>query len=254
MPPTVTTKGGVEMVLIPAGSFQMGRRGGLANEGPVHTVWIDSFLMDKYEVTQAEFDRLELPNPSHFKGPRRPVEMISWSQAARYCNARSRAEGLKPCYNDDNGACDYSANGYRLPTEAEWEYACRAGTQGDYFFDDARRLAEYAWFADNANRRTHPVGEKKPNPWGLYDMYGNVSEWCNDVYDKDYYRKGPAKNPHGPAGGRKNVLRGGAWDSKAGSLLSSHRVGETPGFQDACFARDAIGFRCVRKAPEKPLR
>jgi formylglycine-generating enzyme required for sulfatase activity len=254
MPPTVRTKGGVEMVLIPAGSFQMGRRQGAANEKPVHTVSIDAFLMDKYEVTQAEFDRLELPNPSHFKGSRLPVEMVSWTQAAVYCNARSRAEGLRLCYNEASAACDFRADGYRLPTEAEWEYACRAGTAGDYYCGDGRRLGEHAWFADNAGRKTHPVGHKKPNPWGLYDMYGNVAEWCNDAYDKNYYQKSPAQNPRGPAGGRKYVLRGGAWDSKADSLRSSHRVGETPGFQDACFARDAIGFRCVRKAPAKRLK
>jgi len=247
----VKTKGGLEMILVPGGEFQMGSSHGKEDERPLHKVRVDPFLIDRRPVTQEQYDKMDLPNPSpsHFKGPTRPVEMISWTQAAAYCNARSRAEGLQPCYNEETGACNFAADGYRLPTEAEWEYACRAGTTGDYFFGDARQLGEYAWFADNASKQTHPVGQKKPNPWGLYDVYGNVAQWCNDVYDKDYYQKSPPENPRGPADGDKYVLRGGAWNSSAGSVRSSHRVGEAPGFQDACFARDAIGFRCVRKAP-----
>jgi formylglycine-generating enzyme required for sulfatase activity len=134
VPLTIKTKGGVEMVLIPAGSFEMGSRGGPDNEAPVHSVWIDAFLMDKYEVTQAEYEKMELPNPSHFKGSDLPVEMINWAQAAMYCNLRSRAEGLEPCYNEDNSACNFDGAGYRLPTEAEWEYACRAGSTTEYAF------------------------------------------------------------------------------------------------------------------------
>ncbi len=254
MPPTIMTKGG-EMVLIPAGSFDMGSRG-KEDESPVHKVWIDSFLMDKYEVTQAEYERLGkqegFANPSHFKGANLPVEQVNWAQAAFYCNARSRDEDLEPCYNEQTSACNFQANGYRLPTEAEWEYACRAGTDGDYSFgSDPQKLGAYAWFADNASKKTHSVGQKKPNPWGLYDMHGSVAEWCNDIYDKSYYQNSPAANPHGPAEGKQYVLRGGAWKSAAEALRSSYRLGENPGFSDACLARDAIGFRCVRKPPEK---
>jgi formylglycine-generating enzyme required for sulfatase activity len=246
----VKTTGGQEMALVPGGEFQMGSSHGKHDEGPVHKVHVDPFLIDRKLVTQEQYDKMDLPNPSHFKGPDRPVEMISWTQAAAYCNARSRAEKLQPCYDEDTGTCNFKATGYRLPTEAEWEYACRAGTTGDYFFGgDARQLGDYAWFADNASKQTHPVGQKKANPWGLYDMYGNVAEWCNDIYDKHYYTQSLPENPRGPAEGDKYVLRGGAWNSSAGSVRSSYRVGETPGFQDACFARDAIGFRCVRKAP-----
>ena len=253
--PTITTKGGIEMVLIPAGTFTMGSRRGKEDEALVHQASVDSFLMDKYEVTQAEYERQGLPNPSHFKGPDLPVEQVTWAQAASYCNTRSRAEGLKPCYNEQTSECDFAADGYRLPTEAEWEYSCRAGTDTDYCFgNDPGKLGQYAWYTDNAARKTHPVGRKKPNRWGLYDMHGNVAEWCNDVYDAGYYRTSPAANPRGPADGKQYVLRGGSWSSGAEALRSSYRLGENPGFSDACLARDAIGFRCVRKAPENVAR
>jgi formylglycine-generating enzyme required for sulfatase activity len=252
VPPTITTKSGVEMILIPAGSYEMGNRTGKEDEAHVHTVTLESFLMDKLEVTQAEFDRLHIPNPSHFKAPTLPVEQVTWAQAAFYCNKRSRDEDLQPCYNEANGECDFSAEGYRLPTEAEWEYACRAGTDSDFSFGaDARKLGEYAWYADNAGNKTHPVGKKKPNAWGLFDMHGNVAEWCNDVYDKAYYKVSPEANPRGPAVGKENVIRGGAWKSGADTLRSWYRLGDNPGFSDACLARDAIGFRCVRKAPRQ---
>jgi formylglycine-generating enzyme required for sulfatase activity len=251
-PKTITTRSGVEMVVIPAGSFEMGSKHGRDDEKPVHTVWIDAFLMDRHEVTQALWEKVgkaeALPNPAHFKGEDLPVEQVTWPQAARFCNARSRFEGLKPCYNEDTAECDFAASGYRLPTEAEWEYACRAGTTTVYAHGtDLKRLAEFAWFADNAAKKTHPVGQKKPNAWGLFDMHGNVAEWCNDVYDRDYYKSSPTRNPRGPADGREYVLRGGSWKSTAEALQSAYRLGETPGFSDACLARDAIGFRCVRK-------
>jgi len=253
-PGTITTASGVEQVLIPAGSFEMGSRRGRAEEMPAHRVLIDSFLMDRHEVTQAEYEKLgkieAFPNPSHFKGADLPVEQVTWPQAARFCNARSRLEGLKPCYNEDTGVCDFEAGGYRLPTEAEWEYACRALTDSDYSFGgDARRLGDFAWFADDSGQKTHPVGRKKPNPRGLFDMHGNVAEWCQDVYDPSYYRASPEKDPCGPAEGNEFVLRGGSWKSPADALRSAYRIGENPGFSDACLARDAIGFRCVRKPP-----
>ena len=248
--PIVATPSGVEMVLIPAGTFEMGGSGGEADEAPVHSVKIDAFLMDRTEVTQEQFARLELPDPSHFKNPRNPAEQVTWVQAIVFCNRRSEAEGLKPCYDEETLECNYQASGYRLPTEAEWEYACRAGTNGAYSCgDDSRKLGEHAWFAGNAAKRTHPVAQKRPNPWGLYDMHGNVAEWCNDAYAKDYYAHSPAENPCGPASGALCVLRGGAWASDSQQLRSAARLGDNPGFTDACLARDAIGFRCVRKPP-----
>jgi acetoin utilization deacetylase AcuC-like enzyme len=254
-PPVITTAGGVQMVLIPAGTFRMGSAGGQPDQQPIHEVRLDAFLIDRCEVTQEQYTKLDLVNGSHFKGPDRPVEMISWAEAAMYCNHRSRAEGLTPCYNEETTECNFEADGYRLPTEAEWEYACRAGTDGDYSFGvDAAALTEHAWCADSAGKKTHPVGRKKPNAWGLFDMHGNVAEWCNDAYAADYFATSPGQNPHGPKEGEKYVLRGGAWNSSPEGCRSAQRVGETPGFQDSCFARDAIGFRCVRRAPatEKP--
>ncbi len=248
--PVVTTKTDAEMVLIPAGRFTMGSRDGKPDEAPAHEVAIDAFWMDRTEVTQEQYGKLVLANPSHFKGPDRPVEQVSWAAAAKYCNERSRDEGLDPCYDEETAQCNLQANGYRLPTEAEWEYACRAGVEGDYCFgSDGRLLKDYAWHAANASRKTQPVAQKKLNAWGLFDVHGNVAEWCNDVYAADYYEQSPADNPRGPADGEKYVLRGGAWNSSPEACRSPARVGEDPGFQDACFARDAIGFRCVRRAP-----
>jgi len=251
-PEIVQTRSGIEMVLIPGGRFTMGSDDAAADQAPAHEVWVDAFLMDRHEMTQEVYGKLVQPNGSHFKGPQRPVEMISWAEAALYCNKRSRAEGFQPCYDEETAQCNFEADGYRLPTEAEWEYACRAGGTTRWSFgNDPGRLPKHAWFKDNAEKTTHPVKEKAANSWGLYDMHGNVAEWCNDVYDQDYYQTSPQKNPRGPAEGDKYVLRGGAWNSSQEACGAAYRVGENPGFQDACFARDAIGFRCVRSAPQK---
>ena len=249
-PKTIITPTGPEMALIPAGEFVMGDTNGDEDEKPAHKVQVSAFYMDTREVTQKAYESLMEKDPSKFKAPDKPIEQVDWYHAALYCNMRSLKEGLKPCYDPKTLACDFDANGYRLPTEAEWEYACRAGTQTRYSFgDDAAKLKAHAWFKANANQTTHPVGQKSPNPWGLYDMHGNVAEWCHDVYSEAYYQKNEAQNPHGPASGDKRVLRGGSWRASEEGCRSSARHCETPRFADACFGSDAYGFRCVKKAP-----
>lgn len=246
----IATPSGIQMALIPAGDFIMGDDNGDTDEKPAHKVQVSAFYMDTREVTQGTYERLIEKNPSKFKAPDKPVEQVDWSQAAFFCNMRSLKEHLKPCYDSKTLDCDFAADGYRLPTEAEWEYACRGGTRTRYpFGDDSAKLRNSGWFKQNADQTTHPVGQKSPNQWGLYDMHGNTAEWCHDVYGESYYRKNEAKDPRGPSYGDKRVLRGGSWRSSDDGCRCSARNSETPRFADACFGSDGYGFRCVRKAP-----
>ena len=251
-PEITTAKTGIRMVLVPAGQFVMGSDGGEDDEKPAHTVRVDAFYIDKYELTQKAYTALMGKNPSKFKSPDHPVERVSWRSAVLYCNARSFKDGLEPCYDSKTLKCNFAANGYRLPTEAEWEYACRAGTTGAYSFGaDVGRLGRYAWHRANAAKTTHPVGRKGASPWGLCDMHGNVWEWCHDVYSEKYYRQTASDNPHGPPSGEERVLRGGSWRARPPSCRSVTRNSETPAFVDACFGTEAYGFRCVRSAAER---
>ncbi|UCG57169.1 MAG: SUMF1/EgtB/PvdO family nonheme iron enzyme [Phycisphaerales bacterium] len=250
-PSEIKTKSGIEMVLVPGGRFMMGDAKGQIDEKP-HEVHVSSFYIDKYPVTQEEYQKVMGNNPSRWKGTKNPVEQIRWSDAVRYCNARSRLEGLQPCYDLETWECDFKTNGYRLPTEAEWEYACRAGTETGYSFGrNELELKRHAWFEDNSHGRPQPVGQKAPNPWGLCDMHGNVWEWCNDFYQVDYYQQSPKEDPKGPKTGDNKVVRGGAWNSSAASCRSSYRYNEDPGYTDVCFGYDIYGFRCVRKEPDR---
>jgi formylglycine-generating enzyme len=252
-PTEFTTKSGVEMVLLPGGQFTMGTTKGNPDESPAHPVSITAFAIDKFEVTGEMFAKAQLPNPSHWsENPKRPVERVRWRDAKQYCNERSLLEGLNPCYNEKtpDWECDYSANGYRLPTEAEWEYAARAGTTADYDFGAAANLRQFSWFGGNSEEKTHPVGQKKPNKWGIHDMYGNVSEWCEDVYSPSYYKTSPPKDPTGPASPGKDVqrvMRGGSWKSTPEMCRVTFRTGQKTGDTDACFFTDYCGFRCVRR-------
>ncbi len=235
------------MLRISAGRFMMGDKD--QPDAPPHEVSVSAFLMDKYLVTQEQYQRLMGENPSRWKGEKNPVEQVRWSDAVRFCNKRSEAEGLQPCYDLKAWTCNFEATGYRLPTEAEWEYACRAGATTPYFFgDNAAKLGEYAWFDKNSGGHPRPVGQKQPNAWGLYDMCGNVWEWCNDFYKVDYYRESEPQDPKGPKQGETKVVRGGAWRFKADNCRVGYRYNENPGYADVCFGYDIYGFRCVRKA------
>ena len=237
-----------EMILISGGRFMMGDKNEV--DATPHEVSVSSFLMDKFLVTQALYERVMGSNPSRWKGDQNPVEQVRWSDAVRFCNRRSQLEGLDPCYNLETWSCNFQATGYRLPTEAEWEYACRAGTTTAFFFgDSASKLGDYAWFEKNAGGRPRPVGQKLPNPWGLHDIVGNVWEWCNDFYQVDFYEASPRQDPRGPESGTTKVVRGGAWKFNDQHCRPGYRHNENPGYADVCFGYDIYGFRCVRAAP-----
>jgi len=247
------------MVKIPAGSFIMGSDDGDSFEVPAHKVTLDGFYMDKTPVTQAEYYDLMGVNPSFFQGDmQRPVEMVTWFDAVLFCNARSLRDGLEPVYYYDSivgipgdGVTDLPGliinlkkNGYRLPTEAQWEYACRAGSQSRFFWGDVF-TDDYVWWDGNSNGTTHPVGLRKPNAWGLFDMNGNVWEWINDWFQYDYYALGPKTNPTGPETGEDRVTRGGSFQQHDGhmqALMTPYRRGWTrPLTRYNC-----DGFRCAR--------
>jgi len=220
---------GMEFVLIPAGTFQMGSTTGDSDERPVHQVTISQpFYLGKYEVTQAQWQAVMGQNPSLFQGdPNLPVEQVWWDDVQEFIRKLNAKEGHTK---------------YRLPTEAEWEYAARAGTTTAYSFgDDATRLGEYAWYKGNAGERTHPVGKLKPNPWGLYDMHGNVWEWVQDWYQR--YQSEAVTDPQGPDLGTHRSRRGCAWNNAAEVCRSTNRY-SSPGYRD-----DFLGFRLLQTAP-----
>ncbi len=222
------TVSGIVFVYIPGGSFMMGSPEGGGSEDdehPQHMVTLDGFWMSRYEVTQAQYEAVVGNNPSHFRGADRPVEQVSWNEAMAFCEK-------------------FAGSGVRLPTEAEWEYACRAGTSTRYYWGDTMN-GDYCWYRGNSGGETHPVGTKKPNAWGLYDMSGNAREWCLDWYDGKYYESSPEKNPTGPQRGEDRVLRGGDWSNGDSFVGSAYRFGFDPknGYNYYC------GFRCVIPSP-----
>jgi formylglycine-generating enzyme required for sulfatase activity len=244
--PIVRPTSGGEMALLPGGTFTRVDASGRPDETP-HEVSVGSFYLDRYPVTQELFTKVLGVNPSKRKDPKNPVERTQWTDAARFCNRCSELDGLTPCYDLTTWACNFAADGYRLPSEAEWEYACRAGSEAKYSFGDAEReLAEYAWLKPHSQGKPHPVGQKRPNRWGLHDMHGNVWQWCNDWYGESYYRESPSADPHGPAAGKQRVLRGGAWESTPEKCRSAYRHQEFPVYSDACFGADSYGFRRAR--------
>jgi formylglycine-generating enzyme required for sulfatase activity/Tol biopolymer transport system component len=251
--PVLQPLSGGEMVLVPAGTFTMGDSSGRPDETP-HPVSVSSFFLDRYAVTQELYEKVMGVNPSKRKDPKNPVERTQWTDAARFCNRCSELEGLTPCYDLTTWECNFEADGYRLPTEAEWEYACRAGSTGQYCFGDAEKeLPRYTWLKPHSQGKPHPVGQKQPNRWGLYDVHGNTWQWCNDWYGETYYAQSSPENPRGPATGKMRVLRGGAWDCTPEKCRSAYRHKEFPVYSDACFGADSYGFRRARKAAsDKP--
>jgi len=195
------------------------------HEQPQHTVKISgAFYLGRHQVTQGLYQAVMDNIPSHFKGKGSdslPVESVSWLEAVTFCNKLSEREKQTPFYRiDGTEVTMLGGDGYRLPTEAEWEYACRAGSTTLYpFGDDPERLGEYAWYGKNSGGRTHPVGQKRPNSWGLHDMLGNLWEWCADWYD---YASSPPVYPSASEAARR-VIRGGGWRSEPGSCRSAFR-------------------------------
>jgi formylglycine-generating enzyme required for sulfatase activity len=193
---------GMEFIFVKGGCYEMGDTfgDGYDNEKPVHEVCVDDFYIGKYEVTQAQWKAIMGNNPSYFKdcGDNCPVEQVSWNEIQEFINKLNQGAGT---------------NKYRLPTEAEWEYAARSGGKKEKYAGTSNEseLGEYAWYDKNSGSKTHPVGQKKPNGLGIYDMSGNVWEWVQDWYDENYYRSSPKDNPKGAYSGQYRVLRGGSW-------------------------------------------
>ncbi len=221
------------MILVEGGKFYMGSEYGENNEKPVHEVELDSFYIGKFPVTQRLWTAVMENNPSYYNGcDDCPVESVSWYDAVRFCNKLSEMTGRKPYYiiNGKQVSIDTTANGFRLPTEAQWEYAARGGRKSrGYKYSGSDNIDEVAWYYDNSDYKTHPVGQKKPNELGLYDMSGNVWEWCWDWYDWNYYSHSPGKNPMGPDAGSGRVLRGGSWGNFAASARVAYRGHDDPG-------------------------
>ena len=216
-----------QFVLVAAGRFGMGSETGDADERPVHQVTISrAFYLQKTEVTQAQWQAVMGTNPSSFTacGPSCPVERVSWDDVQQFIERLNQATGLQ----------------YRLPTEAEWEYAARAGTTGDY--GGTGVLSQMGWTSENSGNTLHPVGHKQANAWGLHDMHGNVWEWVQDWYDAGYYARSLGSDPPGPPTGQYRVLRGGSWLNDASNARSANRYNFTPDHRNS----SSVGFRLAR--------
>lgn len=224
---------GIEFVLVPAGEFEMGspfeEKDKFPNECPAHKVTIEkSFYMGKSSVTQKQWKKITGKNPSHFKGEDRPVEMVSWTEVQKFVKKLNEKE---------------HTDKYRLPSEAEWEYACRAGTQTRYpFGNDESKLDEYAWYAENSGGQTHTISRKKPNSWGLYDMHGNVWEWVQDNWHENYKGSPSNDNAWEDKEDSHRVSRGGSWYCDASLCRSASRFRRDPENHIS-----NLGFRLLRE-------
>ena len=243
----------IHLVLIPAGSFEMGTEDTdddwFMQSRPIREVYVDSFLIGTTEISQSIFQKVLGFNPSLMAGDEyRPVDQVSWYDAVEFCNRLSEIAGLNPSYDINNRSCIFTRNGYRLPTEAEWEYACRAGTTTRYYSGNSESdLARVGWYRLNSDGTTHPAAQKEPNAWGLFDMHGNVWEWCNDWMGN--YRRLGTRNPTGPRYGHSRVLRGGGWHYPAVGCHVAYRHRARPEFKIS-----AVGFRLARNLRGEGLR
>ncbi len=219
----------IPMVVIPGGAIVL-RDERTKRMWKVH---IQPFLLARYPVTGELYSMVTGESRASCSGDQRPVTNVSWSDALHFCNLLSQKSGLQECYPavDDavDAVCDWEAGGYRLPSEAEWEYACRAGT-ADVRYGELDRVA---WYCGNSGGESHAVGQKEPNSWGLYDMIGNVWEWCWDLYDVEVY-------------GSYRVFRGGGWNDPANGCRASCRRRSHPSY-----SIDDVGFRLARRLPEE---
>ncbi|MBN2833583.1 MAG: formylglycine-generating enzyme family protein [Candidatus Delongbacteria bacterium] len=222
------------MVLVEGGTFKMGSNVGSIVEKPIHNVTVSDFFICKTEITQAQFKAIMGNNPSSFKGDNNPVETVSWNDAVEFCKKLSKKEGVT----------------YRLPTEAEWEYAARGGNRSrGYKYSGSDNIGIVAEYNGNNNKSTNPVGGKQPNELGIYDMTGNVWEWCSDRYADNYYNNCPSNNPKGPNSGSYRVLRGGSWSDFAGNCHVTFRHYYFPDIENYSlpgYMNDTFGFRIVR--------
>ncbi|MEM6784852.1 MAG: formylglycine-generating enzyme family protein [Bacteroidota bacterium] len=245
----------IPMVAVPGGTFVMGNTGaaeGEAHERPAHEVEVAPFTIGVFEVTQAQFEAVMGYNPSFDPASERPVEQVSWYDAVRFCNALSRMDGLTPAYAIDpfeGYTLDPEANGYRLPTEAEWEYAAKAGTTTDTYAGDVEveegaspTLDPIAWYlGEDRGGRTQPVGQKQPNPFGLYDAIGNVFEWTGASFAVYPGGRLDPSLPGSTQGVPLKVLRGGAMDTAPLYSRASYRYRLHPSYTSY-----NIGFRVAR--------
>ncbi len=224
------------LIRVPAGTFRMGdaRDEGIQNEKPVHAIELDEFYMGRTPVTQAEWQRVMTENPSRFPGARRPVEGVSFQAVTGFLN---RLNAAAP-----------AGTHYELPTEAQWEYAARSGGR-DERYAGGEDLPPLGWYLENSDERTHPVGEKAPNGLGVYDMSGNVWEWCRDIFRVAAYREHAPRNPCQTGAGSDRVIRGGGWNLDAWSARCCRRMG----FPEA-YTGPALGFRVVAVSGEIGLR
>ena len=221
-----------DMVFVKGGTFQMGSNNEDSDEKPIHTVTVSDFYMSATEVTQAQWKAVMGSNPSNWKGDNLPVESVSWNDVQKFLKKLNKSTG----------------ENYRLPTEAEWEYAARGGVEkngrsSQTKYAGSNNIDEVAWYDDNSGSKTHPVGQKNPNELGLYDISGNVWEWCNDWYDEDYYSSSSINNPQGANSGGARVLRGGSWYYDAWNCRVANRLSNSPALRLSDF-----GFRLVLSA------